>query len=176
MASKITGQGPPRPMVNEHGVRSWTAPRKDHPPLRQQDGGRIEVRANDLKDAASLEQIRGHFQHFVRLFAEGNFNAPMLVHTARTSPAPQHRVTRALQSDLHWELQEIPARRPHHHHRRQTRKRWTPSTTFSASRSPTTKPATAPPFAKARHSAGSKDHRHPLAGHHREVHREIGLR
>jgi hypothetical protein len=44
-------------------------------------GGLIEVGANDLKDMAGLDQIRNHFQHIVHMFAEGNFNAPMLIHS-----------------------------------------------------------------------------------------------
>ncbi len=30
-----------------------------------QDGGMIEVRANDLSDTLTRDQIRGHFQHIV---------------------------------------------------------------------------------------------------------------
>src|SRR5215472_3897907 len=45
-----------------------------------QDGGVIEARANNLKDAATLGEIRGHFGHIAKMFAAGDFNAPMLVH------------------------------------------------------------------------------------------------
>ena len=44
------------------------------------DGGIIDVRANDVKDTESRDQIRSHFHHIAQMFAEGNFNAPMLVH------------------------------------------------------------------------------------------------
>jgi len=69
------------------------------------DGGLIEVRVNDVKDAASLNQIRGHFQHIVRMFADSNFNAPMLVHS---QDVPGTAMMTRLKTELHWELQEIP--------------------------------------------------------------------
>jgi hypothetical protein len=43
------------------------------------DGGAIEVEANDVKDSASREEIRSHLGHIVKLFAEGDFSAPMLI-------------------------------------------------------------------------------------------------
>ena len=49
------------------------------------DGGAIEVSANDASDAESREQIRKHLPHIAQMFSEGNFNAPMLVHS-RTPP------------------------------------------------------------------------------------------
>ena len=44
------------------------------------DGGRIEVTANDPNDSASIGQIRMHLQHIAKLFAAGDFTAPMLIH------------------------------------------------------------------------------------------------
>jgi hypothetical protein len=44
------------------------------------DGGAIQVTANDLADQATRQQIRGHLSHIAKLFAEGNFQIPMLVH------------------------------------------------------------------------------------------------
>ncbi|HXM66528.1 MAG TPA: hypothetical protein VN911_07340 [Candidatus Acidoferrum sp.] len=69
------------------------------------DGGLIEVRANTVKDAATLDQIRSHFQHIARMFAEGNFNAPMLVH-GQNVPGPE--AMSRMKSDLHWKLEDIP--------------------------------------------------------------------
>lgn len=94
-------------MVNEHGdkVMGFSHEKTTHHFVLTPDGGLIEVRANDLKDAASQEQVRGHFQHIVRMFAEGNFNAPMLVHSQNV---PGTATMTRLKNDLHWELQEIP--------------------------------------------------------------------
>src|SRR5580704_2810382 len=44
------------------------------------DGGAIEVTANDPKDTESRDQIRMHLSHIAGMFADGNFKAPMLIH------------------------------------------------------------------------------------------------
>jgi hypothetical protein len=44
------------------------------------DGGAIEVEVNDANDAASRDQIRQHLSHIAKMFADGNFKAPMLIH------------------------------------------------------------------------------------------------
>jgi hypothetical protein len=44
------------------------------------DGGSIEVQANDPQDTATRDQIQIHLSHIARMFAEGNFRAPMLIH------------------------------------------------------------------------------------------------
>jgi hypothetical protein len=44
------------------------------------DGGAIEVTANDPKDTESRDQIQMHLAHIAKMFAAGDFNAPMLVH------------------------------------------------------------------------------------------------
>ena len=71
-----------------------------------QDGGIIEVRANDLGDTASRDQIRSHFNHIVQMFAAGNFNVPMLVHDNKGIPGTA--VMSQLKDQLHWELHETP--------------------------------------------------------------------
>lgn len=71
----------------------------------KQDGGVIEARANDLKDAATLGEIRGHFQHIAKMFAAGDFNAPMLVHAQNV---PGTAAMSRLKDAIHWQMQEIP--------------------------------------------------------------------
>jgi hypothetical protein len=44
------------------------------------DGGAIEVEANDANDSASRDQIRQHLGHIAKMFADGNFKTPMLIH------------------------------------------------------------------------------------------------
>src|SRR5689334_19288146 len=46
----------------------------------QQWGGSIEVTANSSDDVESSSQIKMHLKHIAAMFAEGNFNAPMLIH------------------------------------------------------------------------------------------------
>jgi hypothetical protein len=52
---------------------------KHHFGLRH-DGGAIEVAANDEQDTVSRDEIRKHLSHIAIMFAEGNFNAPILIH------------------------------------------------------------------------------------------------
>jgi len=49
------------------------------------EGGIIQVEANDPNDSSSRDEIRMHLSHIAGMFAEGNFNAPMLIH-AQTPP------------------------------------------------------------------------------------------
>jgi hypothetical protein len=50
------------------------------------EGGRIEVKANDAKDTASINQIREHLQHIAAVFAKGDFSLPGLVHDTKAVP------------------------------------------------------------------------------------------
>jgi hypothetical protein len=70
-------------IVNEHGdhVMGFSHEKTTHHFELNHDGGLIEVRANDVKDIESRDQIRSHIRHILQMFAEGNFNAPMLVHS-----------------------------------------------------------------------------------------------
>ena len=43
-------------------------------------GGRIEAESNDPADTASRDHIRAHFTHIAKMFSEGDFDAPMLIH------------------------------------------------------------------------------------------------
>lgn len=43
-------------------------------------GGSIEISANDRKDRDSVAAIRGHLPHIAKMFSEGDFEAPMLIH------------------------------------------------------------------------------------------------
>jgi hypothetical protein len=67
------------------------------------DGGEIDVRANDPKDKASIDQIRTHLGHITKMFASGNFNAPMLIHD--TNPPGTATMTR-LKEQIRYEFSE----------------------------------------------------------------------
>jgi hypothetical protein len=43
-------------------------------------GGRIEISANRRDDLDSIGAIRSHLPHIARMFSEGDFEAPMLIH------------------------------------------------------------------------------------------------
>ena len=94
-------------MVNDHGdqVMGFSHEKTTHHFELHYDGGVIEVRANDVRDTESRDQIRAHFRHIARMFAEGNFNAPMLVHGV---PVPGTATMTRLKDQLHWKLRETP--------------------------------------------------------------------
>jgi hypothetical protein len=68
-----------------------------------QDGGAIEVTANDAKDTASRDQIQMHLGHIAKMFAAGDFNAPMLVHD-RTPPGVP--ALQRLKAEVKYEFQK----------------------------------------------------------------------
>jgi hypothetical protein len=69
------------------------------------NGGEIVVTANDPKDTASIEQIRMHMKHISSMFANGDFNAPMMIHD--TNPPGVATMIR-LKSDICYTVSEVP--------------------------------------------------------------------
>lgn len=67
------------------------------------DGGEISVTANDPKDADSRDMIRMHLSHIARMFADGNFNAPMLIHGTTPPGVP---VMKDLRDQIKYRYQE----------------------------------------------------------------------
>ena len=45
-----------------------------------EDGGAIEVRANDAADAESVKAIRSHLVEIAKLFTAGDFATPLFIH------------------------------------------------------------------------------------------------
>src|SRR5215468_11961077 len=68
------------------------------------DGGEIVVTTNDPNDKSSIEEIRMHLMHIAKMFSDGNFNAPMLIHD--TNPPGVATMTR-LKSQIHFEVSQI---------------------------------------------------------------------
>ncbi|HET6976141.1 MAG TPA: hypothetical protein VFI24_07455 [Pyrinomonadaceae bacterium] len=71
--------------------------------LLAQDGGAIQVEANNAKDTNSRDQIRGHLRHITMMFSEGNFEVPLLVHE-KTPPGSE--VMTKLKSDISYKYKE----------------------------------------------------------------------
>lgn len=69
-------------------------------------GGSIEVTANDPKDTESQQQIHMHLSHIAGMFAAGNFQAPMLVHS--TDHPPGTDTMKERKEQIHYEYREIP--------------------------------------------------------------------
>ena len=59
------------------------------------DGGAIEVAANDPKDAKSVEAIRAHLREIAKAFAKGDFAKPKAIHEELPDGAAEMRELRA---------------------------------------------------------------------------------
>ena len=70
----------------------------------QESGGSIEVTANTSDDIESSAQIKMHLKHITAMFAEGNFNAPILIHD-QTPPGVQ--VMKELKDEIKYSFEEI---------------------------------------------------------------------
>ena len=71
--------------------------------LLANDGGTIQVEANNAKDTESRDQIRGHLRHITMMFSEGNFEVPMLIHE-KTPPGSE--VMQKLKGEINYEFKE----------------------------------------------------------------------
>jgi len=69
-------------------------------------GGVIEVSANDPEDAASRDAIRTHLAHIAKMFSEGDFEAPMLIHDRVPPGVP---VMQREKKAILWTYEETPA-------------------------------------------------------------------
>ena len=68
------------------------------------NGGSIEVTANSDTDTESRDQIRMHLGHIAKMFAAGNFNAPMLIHDQTPPGVP---VMQKLKDQITYSFAEI---------------------------------------------------------------------
>jgi hypothetical protein len=73
--------------------------------LLKADGGVIQVDANSGEDKESRDQIQTHLGHIAKLFAAGDFNTPMLVHSV--TPPGTATMTR-LKADLKYTYEASP--------------------------------------------------------------------
>lgn len=91
--------------VNERGdrVMGFDHQKTTHHFLLYTDGGAIEVTANDAADGESRDQIRKHLGHIARMFADGNFKAPMLIHDEVPPGVP---VMQRLNSEIKYDFEE----------------------------------------------------------------------
>ena len=72
-----------------------------------EDGGAIEVSVKDTADAENLKAIRAHLPHIATMFADGEFDAPMLVHDTKNVPGAADLAR--LKARLRYNYVETPA-------------------------------------------------------------------
>jgi hypothetical protein len=94
LITAILSQNPqasnPQQGVVERGdhVMGFSHEKTAHHFLLYPNGGEINVSASDPGDKGSIEQIRTHLGHISRMFASGNFKAPMLIHDTNPPGVP----------------------------------------------------------------------------------------
>lgn len=79
----LTGQqSSPASSLDERGahVMGFDQQKTTHHFYLYPDGGAIDVSANDPNDAADIKAARAHLPHIAKMFGEGDFSAPVLVH------------------------------------------------------------------------------------------------
>jgi len=98
--------GRPDEEMNKRGdhVMGFDHTKTTHHFLLQESGGSIEVTANSSDDVESSEQIRMHLKHIATMFAEGNFNAPMLIHDQTPPGVP---VMQQLKNEIKYNFEQI---------------------------------------------------------------------
>jgi len=91
--------------MNERGdhVMGFDHTKTTHHFLLRSDGGSIEVAANSPQDTESRDQIRMHLGHIAKMFAAGNFKAPMLIHDQVPPGVP---VMEKLKSNIQYNFEE----------------------------------------------------------------------
>jgi hypothetical protein len=93
--------------VNERGDQAmgFSHDKATHHFVLYSDGGAIEVNANDATDTETRDQIRMHFTHITKMFADGNFSIPMLIH--QENP-PGADVMKRLRDHITYRFEETP--------------------------------------------------------------------
>ena len=71
-----------------------------------EDGGAIEVRTNDAADHMNRDAIRSHLPHITRMFGDGDFSTPMVVHD---TDVPGTKELSRLKARISYTYVETPA-------------------------------------------------------------------
>ena len=85
-------------------VMGFDHERTTHHFLLSAAGGSIVVTANRAEDNESRDAIRGHLAHIAKMFSEGDFEAPMLVHD-RIPPGVA--TMKEKKATIRWKYEEI---------------------------------------------------------------------
>jgi hypothetical protein len=93
--------------VNERGDKEmgFSHEKATHHFTLYADGGAIEVKTNDAADTATRDQIRMHFTHIAKMFSDGDFTIPMLIH--QENP-PGADVMKQMRDHITYKFEELP--------------------------------------------------------------------
>ena len=87
-------------------VMGFSAEKTRHHFRLRADGGEIEVVTIDPNDEENAGQIRSHLRHIARMFAAGNFTAPMLIHA---QDPPGSAVMAARTGQIVYAVEQVPS-------------------------------------------------------------------
>jgi hypothetical protein len=93
--------------VEKHGDMAMGFPhdKTTHHFQLSPDGGAIEVTVNDAKDSDDLQAIRMHLKHVAVMFSNGDFSAPMFVHS---EVPPGINEMKDRRTDIDYTFEELP--------------------------------------------------------------------
>jgi hypothetical protein len=91
--------------VMHHHVMGFSEQAAKHTFRLFSDGGAIEVRALDDKDAQTVAMIRSHLQTIAKEFAAGNFAKPQAVHDRMPDGA---EAMKEMQGDIRYDYGDVP--------------------------------------------------------------------
>ena len=91
--------------MNKRGdkVMGFEHAKTTHHFILAREGGAIEVSANMAADKTSRDKIRNHLSHIAMMFAQGNFNAPFLIH--QQNP-PGVEVMQRLKNEIQYKFEK----------------------------------------------------------------------
>ncbi len=92
--------------VNRRGdeAMGFSHAKTTHHFLLKTGGGVIMVEANDAGDTASRDQIRQHLKHIAKKFSEGDFTAPMFIHSQTPPGVP---AMKNLKAEIKYQFEEL---------------------------------------------------------------------
>jgi hypothetical protein len=104
-AAPMSGMDMQNEKMNERGdhVMGFDHTKTTHHFRLLPDGGSIEVAANSPQDTESRDQIRMHLGHIAKMFAAGDFKAPMLIHDQTPPGVP---AMQKLRSEIQYKFEE----------------------------------------------------------------------
>ena len=104
-AGKAKGHDSHLASVNERGASAmgFSQTATTHHFILTREGGFIQVEINDPKDAENLDSVRQHLAHIARMFAEGDFRTPMLVHDQTPPGVP---VMERMKADIKYAFEQ----------------------------------------------------------------------
>ncbi|HEX6975725.1 MAG TPA: hypothetical protein VF147_15075 [Vicinamibacterales bacterium] len=89
-----------------HQAMGWDQSKAKHTFATADNGGSIEVKANDPNDAMTVAAIRSHLAEIARSFTAGDFDKPQFIHAQTPPGVPEMK---RLKADITYTYQDMHA-------------------------------------------------------------------